>query len=175
MSRELTAADRRTPATPPANSAEETTPSIAALLDRVEQQLNGGHPRKAMELVLHNSDTSPWIKNALGVCQLRLQHPKAAVDLFRSLAVESGVFFRKSAPAIFKSNFATALLLSENLNGFLRAMDDLDDVEHPEFVRLRAAIARWYGEMGLWERLCWNVFGIVPRPLTLDFPPGAVK
>ena len=55
-------------------------PEVAAVLAKVEQQLQEGEVKRALETIGRARISSPWLANAAGVCQLRLGNPQVAVD-----------------------------------------------------------------------------------------------
>src|SRR5262245_17279594 len=103
-----------------ANEVAPKPPEIADLLGKVGQLLGEGQPGKALDLIARAKVNSPWATNALGVCQLRLGNVRLAVDVFRGLVLAAGgILLRNNVPAAFKTNYATALLLADNLGGCL--------------------------------------------------------
>lgn len=146
---------------------------IAELLDKAGQALNDGRPEKAIEVIVRSKVNSPWALNALGVCQMRFGNSKTAVDLFRGLVLASGgVLLRSDIPTVFKANFATALLLNDNLHGCLDVLAEIRGQDHQAVTKLRDAVARWKASLTGWQKILWYVAGHAARPLTLDFPPG---
>jgi hypothetical protein len=158
---------------PQTDGADTRPPVVADLLGKVQKLLEEGQPAAALEQVARSRLRSPWLTNALGVCQLRLGNAKVAVDTFRGLVLASGgLVLREDVPAVFKVNFATALLADGNLAGGLRALDEVGDEGHPGVREIRDAVRRWQGGMTFWQRLWWSVGGQPPRPLLLDFTLG---
>jgi hypothetical protein len=154
------------------NGAVPKPPEIADLLAKADQLLQAGEPKKALDLIARAKFNSPWTTNALGVCQLRLGNAKVAVDVFRGLVLAAGgILLRSDVPAVFKTNYATALLLAENMGGCLSVLAEVRD-EHPAVGKLKAAIQRWKEGMTLWQKINWYMGGQPDRPVALDFPPG---
>jgi hypothetical protein len=156
-------------------NGKETPPAhVIDLLRDTAALLDAGEPRKALEGINRAKAESPWLRNAAGVCQIRLGNTAAAMEIFRGMVLAAGGFdLRPEAPTIFKTNFAVALLLSSNVDGFQRVIEELYDVQHPALDRLRDAIQRWRKNMGFWHKLR-SLFGGATSPLVLDFPPGDV-
>jgi hypothetical protein len=156
------------------NGVVPKSPEIADLLARIGQMLQADDPEKALELIRRARSNSPWMTNALGVCQLRLGNAKAAVSVFRGLVLAAGgIDLRSDVPAVFKANFAVALLKADNLGGCLSVLDEVR--EDPAVGKLRGAIDRWKMSLTLWERLNWYMGGHPDRPVVLDFPPGDLE
>src|SRR5262249_24966424 len=104
---------------------------------------------------------------------LRLGNTKVAVNTFRGLVLTAGgLVLRDDVPAVFKMNFATALLADGNLPGGLRVLDEVRDEGHPAVREVREAVRRWKAGMTVWPRLWGSVGGQPPRPLVLDFALG---
>lgn len=145
---------------------------IAAVLGQIDDFLKEGDAAKGLELIARAKSASPWMRNAAGVCHLRLGNPAVALDILRGLVLATGGFdLKPEAPTVFKANFATALLLTENLGGFQGMLSELEGEEHPALSRLREAYGRWKASMTLWQRIRF-LLGAQPTRLTLDFPPG---
>jgi hypothetical protein len=148
-------------------------PETAALLGRVEQLLQGEGPKAALEYLNRSRVVSAWATNARGVCLLRLGEAQRAVDLFRGLVLGAGsLCLRDDVPTLFKTNFATALLLADNLAGCLSTLALINDEADPAVGRLRAAIRRWQQGLTFWQKVRWHLGSPLGRPVELDFPPG---
>jgi hypothetical protein len=160
----------------PAGAEEAKPAEIVSLLSKVERFLQEGHPENALEVISRSRLKSSWVTNANGVCLLRLDRAKQAVDLFRGLVLPPGtVTLRADAPAVFKTNFATALLADDNLGGCLGVLHEIDDEENPAVQQLRVAIQRFRESLSLWTRLQWRM-GMPPSgPVPLGFPPGNLE
>jgi hypothetical protein len=156
-----------------ANAVDTSPPEVTDVLGQVAKLLEEGQPAAALERISRSKLSSPWLKNAVGVCQLRLGNAKIAVDTFRNLVLTAGgLVLRDDVPAVFKINFATALLADGNLPGGLRVLDEIRDEGHPAVREIRDAIRRWKEGMTLAQMLWWSIGGQPPRPLVLDFAPG---
>ena len=119
---------------------------------------------------------SAWATNALGVCQLRLGNAKVAVDVFRGLALAAGgILLRNDVPAVFKTNYATALLAADNMGGCLSVLAEVREEEHLAIGKLRVAIQRWKESLTLWQKINWYLGGQPDRPVALDFPLGDLE
>ena len=106
---------------------------------------------------------------------MRLGRFAAAVDLYRALLVEDDtVFLNLDRPTHFITNYATALLLEQNVAGCLSTLEELKQEENPMVRVLRGAIRQWRRELGWWGRLLLALSGVVRKPVSLDFPPGQV-
>ncbi|MFN3152940.1 tetratricopeptide repeat protein [Bremerella sp.] len=105
---------------------------------------------------LHPAGHDVVLKNAKGVCLLRLGHYAAAVNLYRELVFKPGcVWVRPDVPTVYKVNFATALLLAGNLEGGTSILGQAMDENHPGVKRLRACIGQWKRRFSFWQRLVW--------------------
>lgn len=158
------------------NEVAPKSPEIVDLLIKAEKLLKEDEPRKALDLIARAKINSPWVTNALGVCQLRLGNAKVAVDAFRGLVLGAGgIHLRSDVPAVFKTNFAVALLKADNMGGCLSALAEVREEEHPAVGRLQAAIERWKRSLTFWERINWYMGGQPDRPVVFDFPPGDLE
>jgi hypothetical protein len=157
----------------PAGQPASWPPEVAGLLGQVQALLEQDQPAAALEQIRRSGLNSPWLVNAAAVCRLRLGNPKVAVETFRGLVLGAGgLVLREDVPALYKINFATALLIDGNLSGGLRVLDEVREEGHPAVVEIRDAIRRWKAGMTFWQRLWRSLGGEPSRPLVLDFPPG---
>ena len=149
---------------------------VAELLRLVESLLSENRPTKAIEAVRLSKFSSVWIRNAAGVCHLRLGNVRSAVDVYRGFVLTpNNLMLRSDIPIVFKSNFATALIQDGNIPGCLNALGNCTATDHPAVGRLRMAIAEWKKGLTLWQRFNWFT-GIQPDvPVVLNFPPGDLE
>ena len=154
-------------ATQPANSA----------LSRALRQIADGKYRKALDL-LRSAGSDLQVQNAIGVCLLRLDRIEDANLLFRKLVLAPGcTWMRPNVPTIYKTNFATALLMSGQPSGCEEILADLGDPSHPSVQRLSKAIDQWVNSLTFWQKLNWWVGRIEPKTchVHLDFVPGELE
>jgi hypothetical protein len=161
--------------TGPVNGAAARPSEIADLLDKVARLLREGSPERALIVLTRAWCNSPWMTNALGVCQLRLGNAAVAVEVFRGLVLAGGLFLRADVPAVFKTNYATALLAADNLAGCLRVLDEMRDEDNPAVRRLRESVRRWEKSLTFRQKVRWYFGGQPEHPLVLDFPPGDLE
>jgi predicted Zn-dependent protease len=154
-----------------AGAAEKHPPEHSAVLNQVEKLLQAGQPKQALDLLARSKDHSPWSTNAAGVCLLRLGQADRAVELYRNLVL-SGLFLRPDVPTAWKVNFATALLMADNLAGCVRVLAEIQEEDHPGVQRLRAALQSWHDRLSVWEKIRWLLGGQPARRVELDFLPG---
>ncbi len=124
---------------------------------------------------LSRAGKEPEVINARGVCLLRLGKVDEAIRVYRSLVLMPGcTWMRPELPLIYKTNFATALLLGGSVGGCLEMLIEVQEQEHPSVLRLRSAIKRWERSLTLWQRFNWYCGRLEPRnrPVPIDFAPG---
>jgi hypothetical protein len=120
----------------------------------------------------------PESLNALGVCHMRLGNVAEAVRIYRGLTLQPGCTWeRADIPAVFKRNFATALLLSGLPGGCVSVLQSLEEFEHPRSRELFAAIKRWERSLSFIQRWDWRLNGVTPRDcrIPIDFEPGEFR
>ena len=156
-----------------ARRATQTTAwpaETADLLTRIDQLLRDGRPRDALALL--PAAGAPWVRNARGVCLLRLSRAGRAIDALRDLVFDpTGFAFQADAEPVFQANCATALLLDGNTDGFFSILGGIRDRTHPAVARLDDAIRRRRAGMTFWQRV-GSTLGVGGPRLTLDFSPG---
>jgi hypothetical protein len=175
MSKNLSQAAEGAPPAPQSNHLPPKEADTVELLHKVEQILREGEPNRALHLIARAKNPSPWAINAQGVCQLRSGNTRVALDVFRSLVLAGGIHFRTDVPAVFKANFAAAMLLADNVKSGASILTGMRENEHPSVGKLKAAVRRWKQELPLWQKFNWYLGGEPNRPFTLDFPPGDLE
>lgn len=142
----------------------------AQTLAKVRALLAAERAQEAFDLLTARESGDPLLKNARGVCLLRLGQPDLAVRVFRQLCLTSGGFIlRDDAPPAFKTNYATALLLGGHPLGCLEVLNEIEDDSNPAARQLRAALAEWEAGLSLWRRLMWRC-GVEPKE-PIPLPP----
>jgi hypothetical protein len=97
-----------------------------------------------------------------------------AVGRCRQYLLDVGRPFRRHVPAVrsdagpvFQANYATALLLDGNAEGFWGILDRT----HPAVAKLDESVRRWKAGMTFWQRMA-SALGVGGPRLTPAFPPG---
>ncbi|MFH2001752.1 MAG: hypothetical protein ABIK28_18855 [Planctomycetota bacterium] len=144
------------------------------LLQRLHSLLDAGDARSALELIERHGTSTVELKNAHGVCLLRLGQIERAVGLFRNLVVLEGTTtLEQGLPTAYKTNFATSLLLAQNVSGCIAVLDEILDDEDPGVIRLRNAVKNWKKKLTPFRRFLFNLYGNTKsQPVILDFAPG---
>ncbi|HUU99297.1 MAG TPA: hypothetical protein VM487_26490 [Phycisphaerae bacterium] len=147
---------------------------VSEVLALVQKLLDAGKPKEAVELIRRFGTGSPEVSNAYGVSLMRAGEIAKAIEVYRNLVIsESGVCLKINAPTLFKTNFATALLLAKNVSGCLSVLQEINDEQNAAVMRLRAAITRWRQSLTWWQRLWFELSGEAPdQAVPLDFQPG---
>jgi len=151
------------------------TVDAAALLTRVQHMLDDGQAAKALGLLEDRGQNVPAIRNAKGVCHLRLGRLREATAIFRDLVFPDGAFtIPEETPTVFRANYVTALLLQDNLVIGVQLLGEIPEKRHPLVEQLKAAVRRWKQSLPWWRR--WLILiGVYPSvPLRLDFVPGSL-
>ncbi|MEQ9407099.1 MAG: tetratricopeptide repeat protein [Fuerstiella sp.] len=149
--------------------AEPSTP----LVNKAIRLSEAGQFEDALRLLATGTSAAPEIRNARGVCLLRLGRAEDAVRTFRALVVPSGcTWMNKELPVHYRTNFSTALLLAGLPLGAKETLHEIPEKYHPSVLRLQAALASWVRGLSWWQRLNWKM-GLAPDvPVRLDFLPG---
>ncbi len=143
-------------------------------MTRVIRHVSTGSYPKALDL-LRSAGAAPQLRNALGVCLLRLERYEDATRILRDLVLSPGcTWVRPDVPTIYRTNFATALLLDGHPAGCQEILSEVRDSSHPAVQRLHAAMKRWEAGLPFSKKTMWRIGRIEPSnaPVTLDFPPG---
>ncbi len=155
-------------------AASVTSNHTEATLSRVVRYVTSENYNKALDL-LRNAGSNPQLRNALGVCLLRLERYEDATRILRELVLSPGcTWVRPEMPTIYKVNFATALLLDGHPAGCQEVLADTRDPSHPSVIRLQHALKQWENQLPLLKRWMWRLGSIEPNaaPAKLEFPAG---
>lgn len=144
-------------------------------LDSIHQLLTEGHAQEALSLVnRHNEKSDPW-QNARGVCLLRLGQFEQAIKVFQRIVFPGeSPCVPQDMPALYRANFATAMLLADRADGAIAIIEHLEDDGHPYVRAVRQAAQRWKQGLSLMQKLGLWVGWYPKRHIVLDFPPGDV-
>lgn len=138
--------------------------SEAGLLRRVAQLLQGAQPEAALNLLNTTARNTPALRQARGVCLLRLGQSELALKLFRELLYPQGPFAAApDAPIELRVNFAAALLRCGQLVEGIHALQQDPQPQHAAWVQLQTAVNRWRQTLSWRQRLL--------LPLGLANPP----
>lgn len=149
--------------------------TAAALLAEVQQLLEKNEPAAALSAIRRAGMDSPQVRNAKGVCLMRLGDVPQAIAIYRPLCLdESDVCLRRDIDPRVVVNYATALALTGNVTGAKAILQQLEPVL-TEANALRAAIRRWERDLPWWRRALLCVGGMDNGgPVMLPGPPGVI-
>ena len=163
------------PASRPAESAilSQLTDRVRGLYTKAVNLLEAQKPDEALAVLRNQAHSDPWLRNLAAVCLLRLKRPPEALDLLRPIIWSAnGLELRSDVPIVFKTNFATGLLMQGHVSAALNILHAIGNDPHPAVARLRSAIDQWKGTLSFFGR-CKQALGIDPgHPISLDAVPG---
>ena len=144
-----------------------------AVIIRAVGYANAGQFEQAIRHLTASHLNNDSIRNARGVCLMRMGKSDDAVRLFRSLVLMPGcTWMMPDTPVIYRTNFATSLLITGRRAGCLSCLLEMAERDHPSVVRLRTAISEWEHRLTWWQWLSWKL-GLEPKlPVSMSFPPG---
>ncbi|QDV71466.1 hypothetical protein Poly24_52020 [Rosistilla carotiformis] len=143
-------------------------------LHRVASLIQQSDYGEAVE-VLRAAGYDNQVRNALGVCLMRLGRSEEAVAVFRQFVLSAdGVSEKREICNAYKRNFATALLLKGTPSGALSVLRDTREPEHPMAVCISTAIRNWADSLPWWPRINWKINLLEPANchVPIDFEPG---
>lgn len=146
-------------------------------LQRAHRLIRQRNYNAALEVAFHPGPDAQ-LRNAKGVCLLRLGQGTAAVTHYREIVFKPGCsWVRPELPTAYKVNFATALLMSGNISGCVGVLNEAMDPTNPGVQRLRACIRRWERGLTFWQRLNWMCGWTddLNSQVLLDFEPGLLE
>lgn len=144
-------------------------------IDRIRQLLADGHAQEALVLINERDDQSDIWQNARGVCLLRLGSYERAVQALRGIVFPgNAICVPEDVPALYRANFATALLLMQRTDGAIAIVEHLEDDGHPYVRDMRQAVQRWKESLTLLQRIGLWIGWYPQKPVQLDFPLGGL-
>lgn len=154
--------------------SKSNPPTLERALAQVRDLLEQNKPREAIALITQFGAKNEQIRNAYGVCLMRIGEHDKALEVYRGLCISQGVCLKPDAPVVHLVNYATALLLLHNISGCMDILRQVPALDHPGAMRLRSAVDRWRKSLNLWQRLGW-LCGVEPgAAIQLDDPPGVL-
>lgn len=103
------------------------------------------------------------VRNALGVCLLRLGRNEEGLQVLRSFVLAAdGVSERVDVVDPYKRNYALALLLTGAIAGGVDVLNATRDPQHPVAQMLFRAVKDWEKQLGWFRWLDWKLNRIAP-------------
>lgn len=150
--------------------------SLERAIANIRGLLAENREKEALELVTRLGPGDDKMRNAYGVCLMRVGKLDAAIDVYRGLCIDEGVSLNSNTPPLHLVNYATALALKGNVGGCLAILQHLRESRHPAVDRLRAVVERWCSALPWWRRLGLKLGTYEPREgPDLGFPPGELE
>jgi hypothetical protein len=141
-------------------------------IERIQELLNQNRPHDALRFIEHLGQETPTMKNALGVCLMRVGKIEEAISVLGNIVFRGYICMPSDTPVLHQINFATAMLLSNRKDGAFSILNKLDEREHPQAAKLKGAVRQWIKGLNFIEKCCYHI-GLYPnKPVTIDFPPG---
>ncbi len=150
---------------------KQKTPSP---IEHIRELLNQNRPADAMKFIDHLGQDTPVMENARGVCLMRLGKIEKAAAILRNALFQGQICIPTNAPVLYRMNFATVMLLSNQKDAAFPILKQIDAKEHPEAAKLKEAVQQWVKSLSFFERCRYHIGFYPKKPVTLDFPPGEV-
>ncbi|MBE7508518.1 MAG: hypothetical protein HS101_19860 [Planctomycetia bacterium] len=154
--------------------SKSNPPTLERALAQVRDLLDQNKPSEAIELITRFGAKNEEIRNAYGVCLMRIGEYDKALEVYRGLCISQGVCLKPDAPIMHLINYATVLLLLQNVAGCIDILRQIPASSHPGAMRVQSAVDQWRKSLHWWQRLGW-LGGIEPNvAIDLDYPPGVL-
>ncbi|QDU78453.1 hypothetical protein Pla110_01570 [Polystyrenella longa] len=151
-------------------SSHQTSPN---LIQRVSALSEAGRHKEAFHLLDGENTALPEIRNARGVCLMRMERHREALSLFRALVIPlSCTWMRPELPVIYRANLVTALMLAKLPQGAQNALQEIKEQDHPSVIRLRDAMHHWASQLSWGRWLHWKSGLDMTDEIPLHFPAG---
>lgn len=149
--------------------------SVTGTDSRIRQLLEENRPQDALNLINRIDQDSASMKNARGVCLLRLGRIEEAISVFREITFRGHICIPSDTPIVYQTNFAVAMLMGNHKQAVADIISRLDEKQHPAVGRIRSAIRKWEKSLRLFKRLLYKA-GLYPGDaISLDFVPGDLE
>jgi len=151
--------------------------SISTVEDKVthvRQLLASNQAENAILFIEKTGIQSPDMRNALGVCLMRLGKVEKALNILQELVFQKFLSIPKGTPAIYQANYATVLLLKNYNQMAIEIIKGLSPADHPYIAQLHASVAQWKKQLPVFHKFrC--MLGLYPdTPVTLSMEPGDI-
>lgn len=143
-------------------------------VESVHSLLRSGQPEQALGQVERCGQSGEWVKNARGVCLMRMGKVDGAVEVLRDLTFRGLICIPSDTPALYKANYATALLMKNYTSQAMEILRGLDPKQHPYIAVLHETVAEWKRGLNPFQRLMCLVTYYPSRPVALKYPPGEI-
>jgi hypothetical protein len=174
MSRRKQTESKRNSSLSAEQQAQGGAPSADPTLERAMRHVASGHYERALNLLDAAGRDAP-IRNARGVCLLRMGRYEDATRVLRELVLSPGcTWMRSDIPTLYKTNFATALFLGGHPAGCLEILAEIHEEKHPSVQRLRSAIKSWEKRLSWLQWLNWKISRVEPARCraSVELPAG---
>lgn len=129
---------------------------------------------KAFHHIGKKGERTPELRNALGVCLMRLGETEKAVNILRELVFQKYLSIPRGTPPLYQANYATALLMKHYNQMAIEIIKTLSPSDHPYIAQLHDAVAQWRKNLPL-HRKFLSKLGLYPNTrIVLNFPPGQI-
>ncbi len=140
----------------------------------IQKLLASNEIEKALHYIDRKGSPTPELRNALGVCLMRLGESEKAVNILRELVFQKYLSIPRETPPLFQANYATALLMKCYNQMAIEIIETLSPSDHPYIALLHDAVAQWRNTLPLHRRFL-SKLGLHPNTrIVLNFPPGQI-
>jgi hypothetical protein len=143
-------------------------------IENIRELLIQNQPVEALKFIDRSGQHSPAMENAKCVCLMRIGRIEEAVTTLRDIVFQGHICIPSDVPVLYKINFATAMILSNQKDAAFPILKQIDEKEYPYVAKIKEAVRLWVKSLSLSEK-CRYYLGLYPKkPITLDFPPGEI-
>ncbi|MBN1125497.1 MAG: tetratricopeptide repeat protein [Sedimentisphaerales bacterium] len=144
-------------------------------LNHIRDLLKEGRVKDALDLINRHQESSDDWQNARGVCLLRLGLYKEALEVLRPIVFpDNSICMPEGVPALYRVNFATAMLLMHYMDGAMLIIKHFDQNGHPYVKQLHEAVTKWRQSLTSLQKM-GLILGFWPKKaIQMDFPLGDI-
>ena len=143
-------------------------------LAHIKQLLDSNEYEKAVLYIQKQGANNPEMKNALGVCLMRLGRVEYALEVLRDLVFQKFISIPRDTPPLYQANYATALLLKRYNLMAIEIIQNLPVSSHPYIEELRLCLDQWRFQLPLYRRILCSVKIFPSSAVELTMPPGSL-
>lgn len=149
---------------------------LQALYQRVRNQIEDGHYRRALRDLNHHFSSDPVLMNARGVCLLRLRKARAARNVLgRTLDTIEDFYDEPVDPDLYEAlqiNFATSQFMTGQITEGEASLDEIGLERNATVILLRELAAGCRERHTWWRRLLRGIGFKHVGAVHLEFQPG---
>lgn len=148
--------------------------SIQSQIEHIQELLDCGKVQQALMYVDRMGQDNGPMKNARGVCLMRLGKAESAAGVLRDLVFGGLICIPSDTPPLYQANYAAALLMKGYNQEAMEILAGLGPQQHPYIAALYERIVEWKRGLNLFQRLACRMKLYPHKPIPLNGHLGSL-